>query len=120
MRERRPREKGIMDTTRYEALTAKRDDVGLSDDEADELGRMAAELGGRTYENADTVSAEGDEAPAEGSLERSCGHLQCGCQTDEQFCSSFCRDHSTEVSEAGPEFDCGCEHDACKAVVGQA
>lgn len=109
-----------MDTTRYEALTAKRDDVGLTDDEADELGRMMAELEGREYENADTVSDKDDEAPAEGSLGGSCGHLRCGCLTDEQFCSDFCRDHSTEASDAGPEFDCGCGHEACKAVVGQA
>lgn len=109
-----------MDTARYEALTAKRDDVGLTDEEADELGRMVAEIEGRVYENADTVGAVSDEAPTEGSPPGPCGHLKCGCQTDEQFCGSFCRDHSTEVSDAGPEFDCGCEHDACKTLVGQA
>jgi len=109
-----------MDTTRYEALTAKRDDVGLTDDEANELGRMMAELEGREYENADTVRPEAEEVPAETSPGEPCGRLGCGCQTEEQFCNSFCRDHSTEVSDAGPEFDCGCGHDACKAVVGQA
>jgi hypothetical protein len=40
--------------------------------------------------------------------------------TAEQFCSDFCREHATEASDTGPEFDCGCEHDACKAVVGEA
>ena len=109
-----------MDLTRYEALTAKRDGVGLTDDEADELGRMMAQLEGRAYENADTVHAEEEQEPSETSPAGPCGHLKCGCQTDEQFCSGFCRDHSTEVSDAGPEFDCGCGHDACKAVVGQA
>jgi hypothetical protein len=109
-----------MDTARYEALTAKRDDVGLTDDEADELGKMMAELEGREYENADTVRPEEEEVLSEASPGGPCGHLKCGCQTDEQFCSSFCRDHSTEVSDAGPEFDCGCGHDACKTVVGQA
>jgi hypothetical protein len=49
-----------MDGDRYDALAAKRDDVGLTDDEADELGRMIAEREGADYENADTLSAERD------------------------------------------------------------
>ena len=109
-----------MDTGRYEALTAKRDDVGLSDEEADELGKMLAELEGRVYENADTVRPVEDGAPPEEIPGNPCGHLRCGCQADVQFCGSFCLAHSTEVSDAGPEFDCGCGHDACKMVVGQA
>ena len=47
-----------MDAERYNELTVKRDDVGLTDDEADELGRMIAERAGAEYENADTLSAE--------------------------------------------------------------
>lgn len=106
-----------MDIARYEALTSKRDVVALSDEEADELGKMMTELEGRVYENADIVRPVEDGAPAEGTP---CGHLRCGCLADVQFCSSFCLAHSTEVSDAGPEFDCGCGHDACKVVVGQA
>jgi hypothetical protein len=111
-----------MDTTRYEALTVKRDDVGLTDEEADELGKMVAELEGRAYENADTLRASDAPAvpdPAESPGEP-CGHLGCGCLTDERFCSDFCRTHAAEPNDAGPEFDCGCGHDACKAVVGEA
>jgi len=52
-----------MDAQRYEELVHKRDDVGLSDQEADELGRMIAERDGAEYENADTVQAEADEEP---------------------------------------------------------
>jgi hypothetical protein len=47
-----------MDTERYDELAAKRDDVGLTDEEADELGRLIAEREGDDYENADTLSAE--------------------------------------------------------------
>jgi hypothetical protein len=47
-----------MDVERYDELVTKRDDVGLTDDEADELGRMIAEREGAAYENADTLSAE--------------------------------------------------------------
>jgi hypothetical protein len=110
-----------MDTTRYEALTVKRDDVGLTDEEADELGKMVAELEGRAYENTDTLRAseattasDPTEAPGE-----PCGHLGCGCLTDEPFCSDLCRIHAAEPSDGGPEFDCGCGHDACKALVGE-
>jgi hypothetical protein len=65
----------VMDTTRYEAMTAKRDEVGLTDEEA-------------------------------------CEHLGCGWLTSESFCSDFCRTHAGESSDAGPEFDRGCGHDA--------
>ena len=114
-----------MDTTRYETLMAKRDDVGLTDPEADELGKMVAEIEGRAYGNADTLRAE--EAQAEGSAPGSaepagdpCGHLGCGCKATDSFCSDFCRQHAQEPSDHGPEFDCGCGHDECKAVVGEA
>ena len=49
-----------------------------------------------------------------------CGHIGCHCMTNEQFCSDFCREHATEASNTGPQFDCGCGHDACKAVAGEA
>jgi hypothetical protein len=114
-----------MDTARYEELTAKRDDVGLTDEEADELGKMVAEIEGQTYGNAETLRAE--EAAEKGSAPGSatapdgpCGHLGCGCTTSEPFCSDFCRMHAEEPSAHGPEFDCGCGHDACKTVVGEA
>jgi hypothetical protein len=111
-----------MDTTRYEALTAKRDEQGLTDEEADELGKMVAELEGRAYENAETLHSEEQVASSEpeGASGAACGHLGCGCLTSESFCSDFCRTHAGESSDAGPEFDCGCGHDACKAVVGEA
>ena len=106
-----------MDTTRYETLTAKRDGVGLSDEEADELGRMIAELEGRAYANADTVRVDEDGPVA--NAESPCGHLGCRCMTSGSFCSDFCRGHAEGPNDAGPEFDCGCGHDACKTVVGE-
>jgi hypothetical protein len=44
-----------MDEQRYQELTKKRDDTGLTADEADELGRLMAEKAGRAdeYGNAD-------------------------------------------------------------------
>ena len=47
-----------MDDERYKELETKRDDIGLTDEEADELGRMIAERDGTDYENAETLSAE--------------------------------------------------------------
>jgi hypothetical protein len=38
---------------RYEDLIAKRDSEGLSEDEANELGRLIAEREGEPYANAD-------------------------------------------------------------------
>jgi hypothetical protein len=38
---------------RYEDLIAKRDDEGLSEEEADELGKLIAEREGKPYSNAD-------------------------------------------------------------------
>jgi hypothetical protein len=49
-----------------------------------------------------------------------CGHLGCGCTTREFFCGEFCSTHAQEPNDAGPAFDCGCGHDECKAVVGEA
>lgn len=112
-----------MDTTRYETLTAKRDDVGLTDDEADELGTMLAEIEGGAYGNADTLrAAEATEASREPATtaQDPCGHLGCRCNAEASFCSDFCREHAATPNDAGPEFDCGCGHDACKAVVGEA
>ena len=43
---------------RYEDLTAKRDSEGLSEEEADELGRLMAEREGKPYSNADDPPPE--------------------------------------------------------------
>ncbi len=114
-----------MDTTRYEELTLKRDDVGLTDEEADELGKMIAEIEGSTYGNADTLRVEepSEGRPSSGTRiapEGPCGHLGCRCLASGSFCSDFCREHVEEPNDDGPEFDCGCGHDACKTVVGEA
>lgn len=42
-----------MDESRLQELERKRDDVGLNREEADELGRMIAEIRGEPYSNAD-------------------------------------------------------------------
>ena len=42
-----------MDRARFEELKAKRSEEGLTDDEANELGRMFAEEEGERYANAD-------------------------------------------------------------------
>jgi hypothetical protein len=44
-----------MDDARMNALMEKRDAHGLSDNEADELGRLLAERDGREYGNADSI-----------------------------------------------------------------
>ena len=41
-----------MDDRRLEELKAKRQAKGLTDDEADELGRLFAQLAGKPYSNA--------------------------------------------------------------------
>lgn len=51
-----------MDQARYEELIRKRDTVGLTRKEADELGRLLAESEGRPYGNADEVETP-DEGP---------------------------------------------------------
>lgn len=107
-----------MNDTRFDELTKKRDGIGLTDAEADELGKLMAERDGAVYENADTVNDE--DPPQAGDPIQPCGHLGCGCTTSAPFCSDFCREHLQEPNEAGPAFDCGCDHDDCKAVVGEA
>jgi hypothetical protein len=55
-----------MDEQRFQTLLKKRDETGLSDEEADELGRMFAEREGGDYSNAETTnSGETDEEAAE-------------------------------------------------------
>lgn len=44
-----------MDQRRYEELLTKRESVGLTREEADELGRLVAEIEGRRYSNADAL-----------------------------------------------------------------
>ncbi|MFL5737576.1 MAG: hypothetical protein ACJ76P_09585 [Actinomycetota bacterium] len=41
-----------MDEARMQELQVKRKDTGLTDDEADELGRLYAEQAGKPYSNA--------------------------------------------------------------------
>jgi hypothetical protein len=47
-----------MDQKRFEELIRKRDGVGLSDEEAGELGRLIAQREGKPYRNADDIHAE--------------------------------------------------------------
>ena len=61
-----------MDETRYAELERKRDQTGLTDQEADELGRMMAEQVGKPYGNARERSQSdrpANERDAEGSTE---------------------------------------------------
>ena len=51
-----------MDEARYRELTEKRDGVGLTDEEADELGRLLAEKSGETYGGAEERSASRAQA----------------------------------------------------------
>ena len=46
-----------MDEARYDELMAKRKTSGLSDSEANELGRLMAEKKGETYEAAPPTAA---------------------------------------------------------------
>jgi hypothetical protein len=50
-------EEVAMDDERFAELKRKRDSEGLTDDEADELGRLMAEREGKPYSNADAVSS---------------------------------------------------------------
>ena len=53
-----------MDTARFEGLREKVENgQGLSEDEANELGRMYAEEAGKPYSNADDVSRSSDGMP---------------------------------------------------------
>jgi len=107
-----------MNDARFDELMTKRDDVGLTDGEADELGKMIAERDGAVYENAADLRDE--ESSSEADPSRPCEHLGCGCTTSAPLCSAFCREHAQEPNDAGPAFDCGCGHDDCRAVVGEA
>ena len=46
-----------MQTRRFDELLAKRIRIGLSDQEANELGRLFAERAGKPYSNASTLRA---------------------------------------------------------------
>jgi hypothetical protein len=52
-----------MDERRFEELKEKRRVKGLTDDEADELGRMFAEEAGKPYSNARHGMQEPEAAP---------------------------------------------------------
>jgi hypothetical protein len=54
-----------MNQQRFEELSAKRFRVGLTRDEADELGRMMAEQEGKPYANADD-RGNPEDLPTEG------------------------------------------------------
>lgn len=51
-----------MDQARYDELIQKRDTVGLTRQEADELGRFMAESEGEPYSNADAANSP-DQGP---------------------------------------------------------
>ena len=58
-----------MDEQRYQELLRKRDEEGLTDEEASELGRMIAEHEGKPYQGrgaagVDDVPEEGEVSPA--------------------------------------------------------
>jgi hypothetical protein len=57
----------MRDEARYQQLIKKRGEAGLSDEEANELGRLLAERAGQEYSNAQGrggLEPELDEAPA--------------------------------------------------------
>jgi hypothetical protein len=60
----------VADEKRTEELIEKRQQVGLSDEEADELGRLFAEREGKPYSNAKLSKMppgeRGADVPAEG------------------------------------------------------
>jgi hypothetical protein len=53
-----------MDEGRFQELSEKRFDTGLTDEEAEELGRMMAEREGKPYHNADDLHGEEDDPRA--------------------------------------------------------
>lgn len=53
-----------MDQQRLEDLVKKRDERGLTREEADELGRLLAERAGEPYANADDVRQDDEDLPA--------------------------------------------------------
>jgi hypothetical protein len=56
----------MVDEKRVEELKEKRQRVGLSDDEADELGKLFAEQEGKPYSNAKLSKLPPGERGAEG------------------------------------------------------
>jgi hypothetical protein len=58
-------EEEAMDQTRYDELMQRRDTSGLSDAEANELGRLMAEKRGESYGGADARKEAFDEEEAE-------------------------------------------------------
>jgi hypothetical protein len=45
-----------------------------------------------------------------------CAHAECGCQTVDEFCSDFCREHGGEAHEhRATDAGCGCGHPDCVA-----
>ena len=60
----------MVDEKRVEELIAKRQEVGLTDDEADELGKLFAEREGKPYSNARlsklSPGERGADVPREG------------------------------------------------------
>ncbi len=53
-----------MDERRFQELSDKRFESGLTDEEAEELGRMIAEREGKPYHNADDLHGPDDEPQA--------------------------------------------------------
>jgi hypothetical protein len=53
-----------MDEGRFKELSEKRFDSGLTDEEAEELGRMIAEREGKPYHNADDLHGEEEQPEA--------------------------------------------------------
>jgi hypothetical protein len=51
----------VMDEQRFQTLVRKRDEAGLSDEEANELGRMFAEREGKPYRNASDIHPDDPE-----------------------------------------------------------
>jgi hypothetical protein len=44
---------------------------------------------------------------------KKCAHVPCTCQTDQKYCSQFCKEAGPEEVEIG----CDCGHPACAAEV---
>lgn len=69
-----------MDEQRFRELERKRDTEGLSDEEADELGRMMAEKEGRGYGNArerphpEVLDRDGRTPDSQSQFEEMKGH----------------------------------------------
>ncbi len=78
-----------MDESRYRQLEEKRDTVGLTKEEADELGRMIAEREGKPYSNAEmrenpeAAEIEDDKPYSEVELEEARRHRDVNVSDDE-------------------------------------